>query len=479
MQDSKLIDEVIENLRRQFRVEVNSGTDGKTYMLFEHQNISYGIPLSSKRVTDALPFMVKMCHERHINQLQVKELVHMLAGSNMFSSNNSIDIFRRVAASDDNIAILLDNKKGLVANINKKEVKVKNESQFIFHYSGTAEPLPRPLKFVNPTLALTSFRKLTGLSKSHFVNLIVNSLLALTSTGPFPVVEITGDPDLASLLGFMIKSLIDPEKGHTRSIPLRESELVAAMVNAHTIVYNATSASAKILDAICRHAEGCAATKSLGYADDDEAVLWASRFFVLIGDVNLAHSNGLAHRLVVLEAGGDKKLQRMRVGEIRDHFEKLRPFLLGMLCNAVSYGLKNIKDYKIDELQNVPDNVALAIACTGYFKWSLKFVLRSLEENKREALFKYADSDIVVPTAVSLLSNKKSIHCPATELLEIMEAHLKDTNNSIALQSLPANAAALGKRLKNAKEALMVYGIEYVPSHPHGPRMILLRKIDG
>jgi hypothetical protein len=475
-----MIDETIENLRRQFHVKVNSGADGKVYMLFNHNNIQYGIPLSSKRIADALPFMVKACQGQHINQLQVKELVHLLAGREMFSSGNAIDIYRRVATKDGSVAILLDNKSGLVASIDEECVKVENESQFTFHYSRTAESLPRPQKFVATGAVLKSFRILTGLSKPHFVNLIVNLLLALTSTGPFPVVEITGDPDLASLLGSMIKAIIDPEAGRTRNIPLRESDLSASMGNTHTIAYNATATfiPPKILDAICRHAEGCASTKSLGYADDDEVIFWASRFFVLIGDVNLAYNDGLARRLVLLEAGGDKKLPRMREGKVRELFEEFRPKLLRVLFNAISHGLKIIKDFKLAELPNAPDNLVLAIACTEYFKWPLKFVLRSLEENKKEALFKYADSDIIVPAIVSLMKHKNLIECSPTDLFEMLQEHLDEINNRIALKSFPADPAALGKRLRKAEEALRVYGIECVCTHPHGPRMVLLRRIE-
>jgi hypothetical protein len=245
------------------------------------------------------------------------------------------------------------------------------------------------------------------------------------------------------MLGFMFKSIVDPERGPVRSLPLTERDLNASMGNAHMIAYEVSALPSRIASALARHAEGCASSRSLGRGDDDEFYFWADRFFLLIGNGCLTGSDNLSRQLVLLQTQRNFIPSGLSDSNIRERFLALRPKILGVLFNAISYGLNNNHNVHSIINSNISDNMKLAVQSLSYFGWSQKKTMHLLEDNKNEVMLMHAESDIIVFAILSLLKTKKYISRSPAELFDILQAHLKETGNDVALRSFPIDPATL------------------------------------
>ena len=122
----------------------------------------------------------------------------------------------------------------------------------------------------------------------------------------------------------------------------------------------------ELADAACRLATGGGFGGRELYSDHDEAIFDATRplVFNAIPDLGAARPDFLDRSLIIEFL--DLKPQ-MRADEARfwRDFEQVRPRILGALLDAVSAGLRNLPNLKLDQLPRMADFALWINACEG------------------------------------------------------------------------------------------------------------------
>src|SRR5262245_24461090 len=91
-------------------------------------------------------------------------------------------------------------------------------------------------------------------SRSDFVLVIAWLLATLRSSGPYPLLAISGEQGSAkTVLSKMLKALVDPNAAPVRTLPREERELMIAANNGYVLGFdNLSGLPAWLSDALCR-----------------------------------------------------------------------------------------------------------------------------------------------------------------------------------------------------------------------------------
>jgi hypothetical protein len=144
-------------------------------------------------------------------------------------------------------------------------------------------PLPVPERG-GSIEALRSFLNLSN--QNEFVLVVAWLLAALRSSGPYPLLAISGEQGSAkTVLSKLLRALVDPSVAPVRALPREERELMIAAHNGHLLAFdNLSGLPAWLSDALCRLASGGSFAVRQLYTDDEEVLFKAARPTFLNGD---------------------------------------------------------------------------------------------------------------------------------------------------------------------------------------------------
>jgi hypothetical protein len=128
-------------------------------------------------------------------------------------------------------------------------------------------------------------------NQNEFVLVVAWLLAALRSSGPYPLLAISGEQGSAkTVLSKLVRALVDPNAAPVRALPREERELTIAAHNGHLLAFdNLSGLPAWLSDALCRLASGGSFAVRQLYTDDEEVLFKAARPTVLNGiEVSLA-----------------------------------------------------------------------------------------------------------------------------------------------------------------------------------------------
>ena len=116
-------------------------------------------------------------------------------------------------------------------------------------------PLPVPERG-GSIEALQSFLNLSN--QNDFVLVVAWLLAALRSSGPYPLLAISGEQgSTKTVLSKLLRALVDPNVAPVRALPREERELMIAANNGHLLAFdNLSGLPAWLSDALCRLASG-------------------------------------------------------------------------------------------------------------------------------------------------------------------------------------------------------------------------------
>src|SRR5262249_44859467 len=127
--------------------------------------------------------------------------------------------------------------------------------------------------------------RFVNVAAADFLLLVAWLTAALLSTGPYPVLTLTGEQGSAkSTLARLLRLLIDPHASPLRSEPKEPRDLMISATNGWIVALdNLSTVPPWLSDALCRLATGGGfATRPL-YTDNEEIILSATRPTVLTG----------------------------------------------------------------------------------------------------------------------------------------------------------------------------------------------------
>jgi hypothetical protein len=343
-----------------------------------------------------------------------------------------------------------------------------------FHRKAGLLPLPLPQR----DGSLKQLASLLNLSSQNDFVLAVSWLLgALRSSGPYPLLAISGEQGSAkTVLSKMLRALIDPNAAPVRALPRDERELFIAANNGHVLAFdNISRLRPWLSDALCRLASGGGFAVRQLYTDQDEVLFDAARPVILNGIEEVITRPDLADRSIFLILPPVADARRQPERELWRQFELARPAILGALLDLVAHGLRTLPDIGVDRLPRMADFALWAAACEPGL-WRPGTFHRAYEANRRVAIECIIDADPVAACVREIMAERSSWTGTAAALLRAGAERGADGISSDR-SGWPQNPRALAGRLRRAQAFLRALGIDITFSRGgrDGSRIIRMR----
>jgi hypothetical protein len=388
------------------------------------------------------------------------------------------DICVRTAEHDGCIYLDLADELWRAVEITPDGWEVISRPPVRFRRAAGMLPLPMPARG-GSIETLSSFLNLSD--RNDFVLVIAWLLTALRHAGPYPLLAVSGEQGSAkTVLSKILRALVDPNPAPVRTAPREERDLFIAANNSHLLAFdNLSDLPAWLSDALCRLASGGSFAVRQLYTDREEVLLQAARPVILNGIEDVIVRPDLADRAIFLTLPHLRDNGRRPEQEIWRDFLAARPYILGALVEAASYGLRNLPKVRLERLPRMADFAMWSTACETAL-WPTGTFLRAYEANRRAALEDVIEADPVAARVREFMAERASWTGNASDLLRI-GADASSGYMSGRADGWPKSPRGLAGRLRRAQTSLRAIGIEIAFSREGraGTRIIRLHTTQG
>ena len=270
-------------------------------------------------------------------------------------------VCKRVGSDGGSLYLDLCNPQWEAIEITSTGWQVVDKPKLRFTRTRFMRELPTPVRDGR----IEDLRRFLNLTDDDFVLAVAWLLAALSPTGPYPVLVLTGEQGSAkSTCARVLHSLVDPHAAGLRSPPRDEHDLFVATRSAHVLVFdNLGEIPPKLSDTLCRIATGNALSTRELYTDDGEVVFSAMRPMILNGIDNIVGRSDLADRAIFLTLRTIADTDRKTEEELWRSFEEVRPKILGALLDATVKGVERLPNIRLDQLPRMADFARWVVAC--------------------------------------------------------------------------------------------------------------------
>jgi len=335
-------------------------------------------------------------------------------------------------------------------------------------------PVPQPGGRIDDLRAFLNVR-----DEADFVLLVSWLLACLRRRGPFPVLNVNGEQGSAkSTLQRLLRDLVDPNTAPLRSEPKEVRDLVIAAANSWVQAFdNLSHVPPWLSDALCRLSTGGGfATREL-YSDREEVIFDAQRPVAINGITDLASRSDLLDRSLNITLSAIPEDQRKDERSLRQAFEAARPRILGALLDAVSAGLANEANIRLDRLPRMADFALWIAACEPALGWAPGTFIEAYTANRASANDAAIEAAIIGPVLQAFMRERITWQGTSTELLAELEEVADDRTRH--RKEWPGSARKLSGDLRRIAPNLRTAGID-VAFSKSGKRVIHLGRIsDG
>jgi hypothetical protein len=222
--------------------------------------------------------------------------------------------------------------------------------------------------------------------------------------------------------------LIDPNKAPLRASPREPRDLAIAANNAYVISFdNLSSLAPWLSDMIAQIATtGSFGTRQL-YTDDEEKLFDAQRPVLINGIDNVIFRGDLADRALQIRLNYIPDKEKRVEGEFWGAFQQAQPRILGALLTAVSHGLKELPNVKLDSLPRMADFFQWATACEIGL-WKPGTFAAAYYANRHTAVADIIESSLIATALNAFLDDRDGEHWTGSmsELLKMLTLQLDD-----------------------------------------------------
>jgi len=412
-------------------------------------------------------FLTKMYYEESgevVSQTGMEGTFRLLEADAL--SRPSVVSFLRTGYRGDILFLDLADEQGRVIEIDGQGWRL-SEHPPLFRRNQAMRPLPLP-KAGGSLDLLREFLNTDG--EESFILAVSWLFAALNPHGPFPVAIISGEYGSGkSMIGTLLKRIIDPDRAMKRSMPKDEDGLFAAAAS-HWILHfdNLSALKRDTSDQLCRLASGGGISKRKLFTDNEEFTMEAARAIILNGiglspDQPDLLSRSLNIRLRVL-----KEEERRTESELDETFRKVHPLILGALLDAASAALR-CKDFRSVSLPRLADaSQWIQKAEHGNaLPWESGGYIAALKKEQSEAEDEILSSDVVSSTIISMMENAPPWKGQLKTLLRMVNAEAGDDR-----KFCPSNEKALSNSIERLKPLLRRRGI-YIEKKRQRPGNII------
>jgi hypothetical protein len=272
----------------------------------------------------------------------------------------------------------------------------------------------------------------------------------------------------------MLRALIDPNTAPLRALPRDDRDLFIAATNSHVPAFDNVSALPWWLsDNFCRLATGGGFSARQLWTDQDETLFDAMRPVILNGIEASITRPDLADRALLIVLDSIPEDRRRPERELWAAFERERPAILGVLLDAVAYGLREEPRTRLERVPRMADFALWAHACEGAL-WVPFTFLGAYNDNRNEALETVIDADLFAQALRRYVTACREWTGTAGELLGALTISTPDAERSG--KSWPPDATRVSGHLRRILPSLRRIGIKVEFSEPKKrPRLIRIK----
>ena len=270
-------------------------------------------------------------------------------------------VARRIASRPGQVLIDLHNSQGEAIEIKAQGWRITQNLTGYFRAARSARPLPPPEQ---PTRSSTfsALQQVLGLTPQQFTPCLSWLIAALSPTGPYPILVLQGPSSSAkSAVARMLRAIIDP--GPAPFCPLPSSARDLQSLASHNWIValdNVDLLPTATLRKLIRLSTGLVFAARDSSSDPEPFHFHLERPLVFTTETALSPNLGLRDRAIFIELPANAE----PVSQL--DFDRLRPQLLGALCNAVSAILAGDAAHPIAppwrKFTGSPDPIATAVA---------------------------------------------------------------------------------------------------------------------
>jgi hypothetical protein len=324
-----------------------------------------------------------------------------------------------------------------------------------FHRTRGSQPLPAP----EHGGELEELRRFLNVDHQGWTLIRAFLVAALRPGMPCPILVAKGEQGAGKTTACrIISALIDPRTGSLRGVPREVRDLTAAARNSWIVCFdNLSHLPDELADAACRLATGGGFGGRELYSDHDQAVFDATRPLVLnaIPDLGSARPDFLDRALIV-EFLDIKSEVRRDEAQFWREFEQARPRILGALLDAVTAGLRNLPNVRLDQLPRMADFAIWVSACEESLGMKPGEALASYQSNRVEAQNLALESSPLYEPVAKLA--QEGFCGTVAELLARLNSMMSESMRRSA--RWPKAPNALGNALRRMASNLRAAGID-------------------
>ena len=388
-----------------------------------------------------------------------KDTAMALLSSKARRDGDEYPVYTRVAEEDGRIYLDLANADRQVVAIDAYGWRLLDISPVKFHRSESMWPLPEPRKGT-----LNILREFLNLGPGDdavwalYAACLVQALRG-DSQSQYPPLVIYGEHGSAKTTAAkMYRRLIDPNKSDLRSPPKNETEIFIQAMNGRVLGYdNLSGLSPWLSDALCRISTGGGMSSRKLYTDNGEVIFDGTRPVVLNGIEEIATRSDLMDRAVILTLPAIPPEKRRLESDLWRAFDTAHPYILGGLLDAVSLGLRNLAQVRLDKLPRMADFALWTVACEPAFGVPEGTFLAAYNDNRGNANLSAIEASVIGQYVLMLNQQDNNWQGTMTELLaELVQLAPEEVTKQ---RNWPKRPHDLGGRLIRITPNLRAEGI--------------------
>ena len=463
---------ILLNIVRNSGAELFMNEDGKPFVTFPSEGHRETWPTKSKPFKRWLGYEFFKLEGKppHVDQLNAAIRV---LDAEAYYSGLAHSVFCRTGKHGNNIYIDLCNDKWEVIKITKDGCGVIQDSPVKFTRSQRMKALPYPKEGGN----WEDLGQLVNVEDEKDRILIISWLIqCFNPQGPYPILILEGEHGAAKTsTSRCLRDIVDPSRLKDQSPPKDERDLIIAATNSLVLAYDNLSGCAPWLsDAFCRLATGSGLSTRELYTDAEETLFSACKPLILSGIDAIATRADLADRSIILNLQPIPEYRRKTEKDLNRIFKEKHPYLLGLLCKAVSEGQRNFASTTLECYPRMADFAKQVVACEPALPWGKGEFMNAYQGNRDKAVEQTIESSVVGSAVLELMESVTTWEGTATELLSELE---KFTNEkTIKMKQWPKAPHILSRKLKRLSNSLRKMGISYEKDRDSKDRNIKLTK---
>ena len=293
------------------------------------------------------------------------------------------------------------------------------------------------------------------------------SLVALSGSGPFPILALSGEQGTAkSTISRTLQRLADPSLGGVRGAIKDGQDLFIAAQTSHVLVFdNLSVISDKLSDDLCRISTGGAWTGRKLYTSDEEVVLKACRPVLLNGIPDLMSRGDLMDRCIRIALEPLPADQRQTEADLAKGVERVLGEAFGGLLTALSGGLA--RWYRTPDPQGyrMADFVKFVNAAELDLGWQPGSFLEAYEAARADMTMVTLEGDTFGLRVRSLLAPGETWEGTFMALLDVLSVNLTPDQRA---DGWPRTAKGASNALRRSAPLLRQLGFEFSHSRRNG-----------